>query len=249
MPRTYPERRRRLTLGMGRRTAMLAAAAGLSAVGIPLAAANLFDSQTLDEQRFAVLAQPVGRDRWKLLVLEQIQARPLCWEERSDGLVNPSLNGFDFSGICSRYLDSNGYSLRTGGSDMERSFRLRVENNRYGLALTAMDPNRGEPIVVARASRVARDRNAFVKLTLEPGWSLERRAYKGRTLSHVYFANPEPTQALLAKAGSRPISVGEQFNDLPLRAPVPPADLRLASRSSGVHGEGPIRLEVIPFQP
>ena len=59
MPRTYPERWRCLPLGISRRAAMITAAAGLSAVGIPLAAANLFDSQPLDEQRFAVLAQPV----------------------------------------------------------------------------------------------------------------------------------------------------------------------------------------------
>ena len=245
MPRTYPERRRRQPRKLGQIAALVALAGGALA-GIPLAAANLFDSQPLDEERFAVLAQAVGRDRWKLLVLEQIQARPLCWDERSDGLVNPSLNSFDFSGICSRYLDSNGYSLRTGGSDMDRGFRLRVENDRQGLVLSAMDPNRGVPIVVARANAVKRDRDAFVKLTLEPGWSLERRAYQGRTLSHVYFAHADSTDSLLAKAGASTPSSGLK----PLRyAPTRPPETTNVAYRPGSGGNGPIRLQVIPFRP
>ena len=245
MPRTYPERRRHQPRKLGQ-VAALMALTGSAVAGIPLAAANLFDSQPLDEERFAVLAQAVGRDRWKLLVLEQIKPRPSCWDERSDGLVNPALNSFDFSGICSRYLDSNGYSLRTGGSDMERAFRLRVENNRQGLVLTAMNPNRGVPIVVARATTVKRDRDAFVKLTLEPGWSLERRAYKGRTLSHVYFAHADSTASLLAKAGASRPSPG--FKTLRYAPTRPPETPNVAYRP-GAAGNGPIRLQVIPFRP
>ena len=246
MSRTYPHRRPWPQLGRGHATALIAASA-LTAIGIPLAAASLFDSQPLDQERFAVLAQAVGTNRWKLLVLEQIQTRPLCWEERGDGLVTPSLNNFDFTGICSRYLDSNGYSLRTGGSDMASSFRLRLDTDQRGLRLSAMDPDRGVPIVVARAERPKRDRDAFVKLKLEPGWSLERRAYQGRTLSHVYFAHAEPTATLLARAGERPST--RRFNSPGLSAPQPPARTQLASRRPNLNSNGPIRLQVIPFQP
>jgi hypothetical protein len=207
----------------------------------------LFDSQPLEQERFAVLAQAVGRDRWKLLVLEQVQRKPLCWETRRDGLVTPSLNSFDFTGICSRYLDSNGYSLRTGGSDMAASFRLRLDTDQRGLRLSAMDPDRGVPIVVARAKRPQRDRNAFVKLQLEPGWSLERRAYQGRTLSHVYFAHAASTDTLLTRAGERRMI--PNFKALDLKAPQPPSGTQLASNRSTVNGDGPIRLQVIPFRP
>ena len=246
MSRTYPHRRPWPQLGRGHATALIAASA-LTAIGIPLAAASLFDSQPLDQERFAVLAQAVGTNRWKLLVLEQIKTRPLCWEERGDGLVTPSLNNFDFTGICSRYLDSNGYSLRTGGSDMASSFRLRLDTDQRGLRLSAMDPDRGVPIVVARAERPKRDRDAFVKLELEPGWSLERRAYKGRTLSHVYFAHAEPTATLLARAGERPST--RSFNSLGLSTPQPPARTQVASRRPNLNSNGPIRLQVIPFRP
>jgi hypothetical protein len=74
-----------------------------------------------------VLARPVGQADWTLLVLEQIGPQPRCWLPRADGLVDPSLNRFDYSGICGRYLDSNGYSLRAGGVDLAASHRLRLQ--------------------------------------------------------------------------------------------------------------------------
>jgi hypothetical protein len=164
----------------------------------------LFESKPLKQDQFAILARAVGRDSWKLLVLEQIKARPLCWKDQADGLVEPSLNGFDFTGICSRYLDSNGYSLRTAGEDTQKSVRLRLRQGRNGLELQALDPNRSTAVVVAKARQARRNKDAFVKLKLEPGWQLERRAYQGRTLSHVYFANNESLNQLRAKASKRP---------------------------------------------
>ena len=97
-----------------------------------------------------------------------------------------------------------------------------------------------------------RDKNAFVQLTLEPGWSLERRAYQGRTLSHVYFAHPEPVNSLLAKAGRG----GAGFSRLGApRAPIKPTATRtsLISQTNRSRdrpgGSGPIRLDVIPYRP
>ena len=170
-----------------RKAALSACAVGLAAIAgsLPGLTRALFDSRPLNQERFAILAQAVGTDRWKLLVLEQIKTRPLCWEERQDGLMNPSLNNFDFTGICSRYLDSNGYSLRTSGTDADKRYRLRLNQSRNGLTLQAMDSLRGGGITVARARNVRRDKNAFVKLTFEHGWSLERSSYKGTTISHV----------------------------------------------------------------
>jgi len=232
-------------IAMSRTYAAAATGILISLGGLPLLAAGLFDSQPLDQDRFAVLAQAVGSNSWKLLVLEQIKTSPRCWEERSDGLVKPSLNDFDFTGICSRYLDSNGYSLRAGGEDMNKGFRLRLENDRNDLVLMAIDADQGIPIPVARANRPRRDRDAFVKLSMEPGWNLERRAYRGRTLSHVYFAHQDPTSRLLAKArnGETPGS----FHGMGL--PSAPTTPRLASRGSNLAGMGPIRLEVIPYRP
>ena len=74
---------------MGRtylRNLILAAVVGSAAGLLPAArsAHGLFDSKTLQQNRFAVLAQPVGERNWKLLVLEQIKQRPRCWTPRAD---------------------------------------------------------------------------------------------------------------------------------------------------------------------
>ena len=224
-----------------RRTAMAATALGLSGLGVSLPGLSraLFDSRPIQQERFAILAQAVGDSRWKLLVLEQIKTRPLCWEERDDGLIKPALNTFNFSGICSRYLDSNGYSLRTGGADSDKRYRLKLEQDGNRLVLVALEPDRGERTVVARANQTQRDKNAFVKLTLLPGWSLERRAYKGRTLSHVYFANSKSMPTLMAQGGRGPV--------FSARLPSAPGLPQVGGRGQGIRG--PIRLEVIPFRP
>ncbi len=192
------------------------------------AAAGVFQSQPLEQERLAVLGQPVGSQGWKLLVLEQLKPAPKCWEERRDGLIDPALNRFNFSGICSRYLDSNGYSLRVGDDDVSPRYRLRLESQGNTLVLLAMSGSHPTELVVGRGAIPLRDRSGFVALKLEPGWQLERRMYGDRSLSHVYFANPQPLDGLIAQA--------ERNQARPV-----------ATYGSSRPGNGPIALQVIPY--
>lgn len=192
------------------------------------AAAGVFQSQPLEQERLAVLGQPVGSQGWKLLVLEQLKPAPKCWEERRDGLIDPALNRFNFSGICSRYLDSNGYSLRVGDDDVSPRYRLRLESQGNTLVLLAMSGSHPTELVVGRGAIPLRDRSGFVALKLEPGWQLERRMYGERSLSHVYFANPQPLDGLIAQAERR------QERPAPTYTNTSP-------------GNGPIALQVIPY--
>ena len=192
------------------------------------AAAGVFQSQPLEQERLAVLGQPVGSQGWKLLVLEQLKPAPKCWEERRDGLIDPALNRFNFSGICSRYLDSNGYSLRVGDDDVSPRYRLRLESQGNTLVLLAMSGSHPTELVVGRGAIPLRDRSGFVALKLEPGWQLERRMYGQRSLSHVYFANPQPLDGLIAQA--------ERNQARPV-----------ATYGSTRPGNGPIALQVIPY--
>ena len=240
-----------------------------TAISSPLVqAAGLFESRPVDAERFAVLAKPVGDSDWNLLVLEQVQPQPLCWQNRSDGLVDPALNRFDFTGICSRYLDSNGYSLRVAEQDLASRYRLRVQQLGNQLQLQAFSPDDPTVLVVGRASLPRRDRDGFVALRLEEGWQLQRRAYGGQTLSHLYFSNGNPLGELLARAGGSPSSASKaslRASRL-LASPLdPPAarnpELRpLAAGSPGLQqannridpGQAPlpgrtIALQVIPF--
>ena len=234
-------------------------AAGLTAVGLlatglsqESAARALFDSAAVPEKHFAVLAQPIGRAQWKLLVLEQIKAQPRCWKARQDGLVEPSLNRFNFSGICKRYLDSNGYSLRSGGQDLGTRFRFRLKRSGTSLKLEALDPQQRAPLLVGQAALPARrDPNGFVALSLEPGWALERRVYQGHPLNHLYFAHQEPVNRLLAMASSHGHRSG--FNRLgapmaPITPPPLPAAPASRRRNTRLASSAPIRLQVIPYR-
>ncbi len=251
MRRTYPQAVSLAVTGF--------AATGVLAVLLPsaLAAGGIFESKLLAQERFAVLAQPVGQNSWKLLVLEQIKRKPLCWTPRADGLVEPTLNSFNFAGICSRYLDSNGYSIRSGGSDLGTQFRLRLISKGSTLQLQAFNPDQKEPIVVGHAPIPQRQRNGFVRLELNDDWRLERRAYQGRTLSHIYFANPDPVRLLLAKAihQNRGSSLLRSAPPRPpsMPPPIPKTFARgiafatLSRNGKRLASAGPIPLQVIPY--
>ena len=239
-------------------------AAGLTAVGFLAAglsqeskARALFESAAVPQKHFAVLAQRIGRTQWKLLVLEQIQAQPLCWRARQDGLVEPSLNRFNFSGICKRYLDSNGYSMRSGGQDLGTRFRFRLKPSGTLLRLEALDPQQRAPLLVGQAPLpTRREPNGFVALQLEPGWALKRRVYQGRPLNHLYFAHHDPVNRLLALASSRGQRSGFQRLGAPM-PPIAPPPLPTAratrrrtthQRTTRLASNAPIRLQVIPYR-
>lgn len=192
------------------RTYLALAGLALAGAGLPMVqprlamAAGLFQSTDVDAERFAVLARPVGDNDWTLLVLEQLTPQPACWQARPDGLVDPTLNRFDYTGICNRYLDSNGYSLRVAEQDMGTAYRLRVQQVGSRLELQAISPGTSAILVVGRADIPLRDRDGFVALRLEQGWDLKRRTYGERALSHLYFASPTPLDQLIANAGGAP---------------------------------------------
>jgi hypothetical protein len=222
-------------------------------------AAGLFASRPVDPSRFAVLARPVGEGDWNLLVLEQLAPAPRCWTPLADGLVDPSLNRFDYTGVCSRYLDSNGYSLRIGEQDLATSYRLRLQQQGSVLVLQALSPNEPTVLVVGRAEVPRRDRNAFVAITLDPGWELQRRSFGQQTLNHLYFANTSPLRQLIAQAsgrapepvGRRPQAglAGRPLTGRPLTAPplAAVAEPEAGPRAAVEPGRT-IALTVIPFQ-
>jgi hypothetical protein len=218
--------------------ALAAGGAGLLSGFSPLVqAAGLFEARPVDGDRFAVLARAVGRDDWTLLVLEQIRPQPLCWQSRADGLVDPRLNRFDFTGICGRYIDSNGYSLRfaDGRQDADGGSRLRLRLEQVGseLQLQAASADLAGVVVVGRAAIPARLRDAFVAIRLEPGWALQRRTYGSQTLNHIYFANGASAGDLLARASSPPDGTRlASGRAVPQLAPPPPPPPALAPRQA-----------------
>jgi hypothetical protein len=152
----------------------------------------LFGAGEVDATRFLLVAAPIGTsgERYQLNIYEQLKPTRPCFAvgEGKPAAVNPLLSTFDFTGICGRFIDANGYSLRIGGSDLATSYRLSVIKGGGDILLVARPTKsaaQGE-LVVARAGGIS---SGFLKLELEPGWRLKRRQFGGRSLGHVYVYN------------------------------------------------------------
>ena len=153
------------------------------------AAGSLFQIAELNQQNFVLVSAPIGDGtQAQLNIYEQLNSRRPCYATTGSqpALVNPLLTTFDFTGICGRFLDANGYSVRVGGTDLAPTYRLSVIRRTDDNVLLAVPttPGAGPEMVVAR-TRGAGD--GFLQLVLEPGWELKRRAYNGRNLGHVYL--------------------------------------------------------------
>jgi hypothetical protein len=197
--------RRRIVLA-----APLALAAGLVALaapGLAQSAPSLFGMAELDGQRFILVAAPIGSSgsRSQLNIYEQINSRRPCYAVAPGrpAVVTPLLTSFDFSGICGRYIDANGFSVRIGERDLANTYRLSVINGANDTLLMALPTSGGGPeLVVARTQGAG---SGFLKLEFEPGWRLARRHFRGRSLGHVYIYRdswPAAEAAVSAPAGS-----------------------------------------------
>ena len=187
----------------GRRVASRALGLVVALTGVlacqPAPAQALFGAGEVDPSRFLLVAAPIGSsgERFQLNIYEQLKATRPCFAvgEGKPAAVNPLLSTFDFTGICSRFIDANGYSLRIGGSDLATSYRLSVVREGQDILLVARpttSSSLGE-MVVARTGGLG---SGFMKLDLEPGWRLMRRQFGGRSLGHLYvYAEAVPGPA------------------------------------------------------
>lgn len=169
------------------------ASSALSA--LPMAAqAVQFGSQQVDQGRFILLASPFGVERrgYQLLILEQLTNQRRCWQEYegTPTRVDPLLLTFDFTNICNRMTDSNGYSLRIGGEDLGWRFIFTIVPQGNELVLMANSPReRDVQIPIGRTRGLA---EGYLKIHLDNGWELTRRTYQNRPLGHVYlWGNPQ----------------------------------------------------------
>lgn len=202
--------------------AALALLLGLPAAFLPQQASAqqaLFGASEVEQQRFVLVAAPIGSSgsRYQLNIYEQINDRRPCFATASTlpSPVNPLLATFDFTGICGRYIDANGYSLRVGGTDLATSYRLMVRSDANGSLLVALPTKAGAgpEMIVARSGGAI---GGFHKLEPEPGWRLMRRTYGGRRLGHLYVyseswplaATGAGTPAAAAPEPDRPAAPG-----------------------------------------
>lgn len=147
------------------------------------------DAVAVDVSQFAIVAAPIpGSGRSQLQIYEQLTPSRACFAIKGSApaTVDPLLVNFDFTGICQRYIDSNGYSLRIGNRDLATVYRLSMVREGGDTMLMALPtkPGVGPEVVIGKTRG---DAEAFMKLELEPGWTIRRRSWQGRSLGHVYL--------------------------------------------------------------
>ena len=218
--------------------AVLFSLVGLTAAGWGLAPqaraqASMFSTQEVDPGKFIIVAAPIGDgSRAQLNIYEQRSAQRPCYAVSGSrpAVVDPLLASFDFTGICNRFIDGNGYSLRIGTADLGTVYRLSVVKDSAETLLMAQPtrPDAGPEMVVARTGGQG---NGFLQLVAEPGWRVMRRSFGSRALGHVYVYRdswpeggtasrplPEPV-APAAKLPLDPKAPAEQKPGSPPQAP------------------------------
>jgi N-acetylmuramoyl-L-alanine amidase len=173
--------------------------AGLVAASFPLgsALAVVFGQKEVDQTKFIAVAKPVGQDSHQLLILEQVTDKKQCWSESGSQpvIVDPLLLKFDFTGICGRSTDANGYSIRMDGQDLGGKYTLRIRYRNNDMVLVGSPDDSKDPeIEIGRANGLVKD---FAKIQLNPGWYFSKRTFttpakekepaKEKVLGHVYL--------------------------------------------------------------
>ncbi|HEY9818562.1 MAG TPA: DUF3747 domain-containing protein [Candidatus Obscuribacterales bacterium] len=186
---------RSLLLSVG----LMVAGVGASAPAIAVE----FEQQSVPAEDFILVASPVGENH-QLLLLQQLSSERACWSEQN-GVVDLLLTSFDFTGICGRSTDSNGYSVRMAGQDLGMDYSLRLMRSSDSLVLMAVpDRDRSAPsFAIGQTNRIT---TGFAKIYLYPNWYISQRAFNGQTLGHFYLTHEQDLRSTIAAAPQRELS-------------------------------------------
>lgn len=183
--------------------------------------AATFDNTEVNPDNFIAVAAPYGNNQHQLLIIEQLSNKRPCWRESgSDPVtVDPLLLNFDFTGICGRSTDSNGYSIRMNNQDLGLDYLLRIVERNGELVLVGTPRvDRTAPEVEIGSTKGMS--NGFEKIFLNPGWRFTRRTYQGKALGHIYLTTD--SSAPVARESSPPPRALQPSTLPPLSSPPPP---------------------------
>ena len=191
--------------------------------------------QELDVNGVTVVASPYqGGAMHQLLIVEQLTNARACWSEQKNQtatnqtitIVNPLLADFDFSGICGRATDSNGFSVRMGGRDFDWRYTMQVVEQNGDLRLMARSTVKNQAIPDLLIGRVGGSTPGFAKINLEPGWRVTRRVAQGKLTGHFYLTSDRTLEQVVATMQpSGTTAVPEMTPVAPVTTPVPSSAL------------------------
>jgi N-acetylmuramoyl-L-alanine amidase len=231
--------------------AILATASCFTVGALSPTFAATFDSTEVNADKFIAVAAPFGNNQHQLLILEQLSNQRPCWRESGSNpvMVEPLLLSFDFSGICGRSTDSNGYSIRMNDQDLGLDYILRIVERNGELLLV------GSPRGSRRASEIVLgstkgNGSGFKKIFLNPGWRFTRRAYQGKPLGHIYITTDSSAPPVASGSNPEPVRPSQPLPSRPLPSSVPPLpapERELIFTKPGVDSTAPSR--VVPTVP
>ncbi|NER98552.1 MAG: DUF3747 domain-containing protein [Symploca sp. SIO1B1] len=168
--------------------------------GLSPASANVFQEKDVEQEDFIAVAVEYQDGDHKLIILEQISEEGQirhrdCWREQNAQsannlvLVNTLLRTFDFTGICRRSTDSNGYSIRVDNQDLGSDYLLTLVERQNEIVLVAVPrPWAGRGLKRIPVGRTRGYATGNEKIFLDPGWRFAKRTYQGRELGHIYLS-------------------------------------------------------------
>jgi N-acetylmuramoyl-L-alanine amidase len=201
-------------------------------------AAAAFGQQEVDQTRFIAIAAPfAGGTSHQLMILEQVtDARP-CWSVLggTPTLINPLLGTFNFTGICGRSIDANGYSIRVNGEDVSTLYSVRIVRRNQDLVLMGdpigcFNPDHSKcPNPEFEIGHTDGITPNFAEISLNPGWRFTRRLVENRPVGHIYltYEGTFPPQAIATAPNTSPPT------PVPPAVPPVPIDGTLAFRDIG----------------
>lgn len=203
--------------------------------------AATFDSAEVKGDNFIAVAAPYGENKHQLLIIEQLSNRRPCWSENGSNpvTVDPLLLNFDFTGICGRSTDSNGYSLRMSGEDLGLEYILRIVERNGDLVLVGTPRvNRSAPEIEIGSTQGMS--NGFAKIILNPGWRFTRRTYQGKSLGHIYLTTDSSAPvASESNTTPRPLPSSQPALSSPPPPPSVPAERELIFTKPGDDSTAP----------
>lgn len=186
----------------------------------PTFASTLFSKAEIDSSRFVAVASPYASGRLhQLLIIEQIADSRSCWRESGayPTAVDPLLVQFNFTGICGRSVDSNGYSIRMADQDLGWQYSLRVVKRNGDMWLVGV-PTVNRTLPELQIGRTYGATGGFVKVFLNSGWRMTRRVYNGQPVGHVYLTTD---RSLSSIANSQPVPPAPVTPTRPVVMPTP----------------------------
>ena len=156
--------------------------------------------EQIDQSQVVAVAVPGGRF-YNLVVVEQVPGKQDCWQESGSQptTIAPLWTTFDFTGICRRAADSNGYSVRLDGRDTSQDYALDLVEKSNEVQLVAVSRADRSRTVVGKT--FGKEEGEFLKIHLNPGWEFTKKTFEGKTLGHFHFSGDS---AAIAAAGDNP---------------------------------------------